>query len=173
MAEDGCGIASTRKVVVRSMKQGIHPKYYPDAKVVCSCGATWTTGSTVEHIRTDVCSSCHPFFTGEQRIVDAAGQVDRFQKRLKRQSLHEAEEKARTELALRKRQQALLKQQIEALDLSERVHKILVDADIVSIGDVVRNLERGDSTLLALEGLGVRSVQEIKERLQMLGLLAA
>jgi large subunit ribosomal protein L31 len=155
------------------MKQGIHPKYYSDAKVTCSCGATWTTGSTVELIRTDVCSSCHPFFTGEQRIVDAAGQVDRFHKRMKRQSLHEAEEKARTELALRKREQALLKQQIEALDLSERVHKILVDADIVNIGDVVKQLERGDSTLLALEGLGARSVQEIKDRLQMLGLLAA
>ena len=155
------------------MKQGIHPKYYPDAKVTCSCGTTWTTGSTVELIRTDVCSSCHPFFTGEQRIVDAAGQVDRFQKRMKRQTLHEADEKARTELALRRRRESLLKQQIEALELSERVHKVLAEADIISIGDLVKKLKVGDSALLALEGLGAKSLQEIKERLQLLGLVEA
>jgi len=155
------------------MKQGIHPKYYPDAKVICSCGATWTTGSTVELLRTDVCSSCHPFFTGEQRIIDTAGQVDRFHKRIKRQTVAEADEKSRTELALRKRRESLLKQQIEALDLSERVHKVLAEADIISIGDIVRKMDRGDAELLALEGLGARSVQEIKERLQLLGLITA
>jgi large subunit ribosomal protein L31 len=66
------------------MREGIHPTYYPNAKVICSCGATWLTGSTVEEIRTDVCSTCHPFYTGEQRIVDTAGQVERFMKRLER-----------------------------------------------------------------------------------------
>jgi len=65
------------------MKQDIHPKYYPEATVRCACGNTWTTGSTVEEIRTDVCSACHPFFTGEQRIVDSEGQVDRFYRRLR------------------------------------------------------------------------------------------
>ena len=64
------------------MKEGIHPTYYPDATVRCACGNTWTTGSTVKEIHTDVCSACHPFFTGEQRIVDAEGQVDRFYRRL-------------------------------------------------------------------------------------------
>ena len=59
------------------MKEGIHPTYYPDAVVTCACGNTWTTGSTIAEIRTDVCSNCHPFYTGEQRIVDTAGQVDR------------------------------------------------------------------------------------------------
>ena len=66
------------------MKADIHPTYYPTAKVTCSCGATWFTGSTREEIRTDVCSTCHPFYTGEQRIVDTAGQVERFMNRLKR-----------------------------------------------------------------------------------------
>jgi large subunit ribosomal protein L31 len=64
------------------MKEEIHPKYYPEAVVRCACGNTWTTGSTVPEIRTDVCSACHPFFTGEQRIVDAEGRVDRFYRRL-------------------------------------------------------------------------------------------
>lgn len=63
-------------------KAGIHPTYFPEATVVCSCGNTFHTGATVEMIRTDVCSACHPFYTGEQRIVDTAGQVDRFMKRL-------------------------------------------------------------------------------------------
>ena len=66
------------------MKEKIHPKYYPEAHVVCACGNSWTTGATVPEIRVDVCSACHPFFTGEQRIVDTAGQVDRFMKRLER-----------------------------------------------------------------------------------------
>ena len=66
------------------MKKDIHPKYYPEAKVICACGNTWTTGATQEVIRTDVCSACHPFFTGEQRIVDTAGQVERFMRRLEK-----------------------------------------------------------------------------------------
>lgn len=64
------------------MKKNIHPQYYPNAQVICACGNTWTTGSTKKVIRTDLCSVCHPFFTGEQRIVDSAGQVDRFMRRL-------------------------------------------------------------------------------------------
>ncbi len=64
------------------MKPGIHPVWYPDAVVTCACGNTFTTGSTKKEIHTDVCSNCHPFFTGEQRIVDTAGQVERFMKRV-------------------------------------------------------------------------------------------
>lgn len=66
------------------MKEKIHPKYYPEARVACACGNTWVTGATQEEIRTDVCSACHPFYTGEQRIVDTAGQVERFMRRLER-----------------------------------------------------------------------------------------
>ena len=75
------------------MKDNIHPKYYPEATVTCACGNTWTTGATKAEIRTDVCSACHPFFTGEQRIVDTAGQVERFMRRLeKKVGLAEQEE---------------------------------------------------------------------------------
>ncbi|MCB0044861.1 MAG: 50S ribosomal protein L31 [Caldilineaceae bacterium] len=83
------------------MKPDIHPTYYPAARVTCSCGATWLTGSTQEEIRTDICSTCHPFYTGEQRIVDTAGQVERFMKRLERRqsksAQREIESKARAE----------------------------------------------------------------------------
>jgi large subunit ribosomal protein L31 len=65
------------------MKAEIHPTYH-EAQVHCVCGNTFTVGSTVEQIRVEVCSNCHPFFTGTQNIVDTAGQVERFQKRLER-----------------------------------------------------------------------------------------
>ena len=67
------------------MRKGIHPEYYPEAKVICACGNSWITGATQEVVRTDVCSACHPFYTGEQRIVDTAGQVERFMRRLEKQ----------------------------------------------------------------------------------------
>lgn len=63
------------------MKAGIHPNYQ-EATVVCSCGNTWTTRSTKPNLRVDLCNKCHPFYTGEQRIVDTAGQVERFMRRL-------------------------------------------------------------------------------------------
>jgi len=66
------------------MKKNIHPKYFHDATVTCACGNTFKTGSTRPSLKTDVCSRCHPFFTGEQRIVDSAGQVERFMRRLNR-----------------------------------------------------------------------------------------
>ena len=65
------------------MKEKIHPKYYANAKVVCSCGNTFTIGSTKDLLKVELCSKCHPFFTGEQRIVDTAGRVERFKRRYK------------------------------------------------------------------------------------------
>ncbi len=62
------------------MKAKIHPNYMR-TKVVCSCGNTWETRSTKPELRVEVCSNCHPFFTGEQRIVDVEGRVDRFKRR--------------------------------------------------------------------------------------------
>jgi len=65
------------------MKDKIHPQFYDKAKVTCLCGNTFTTGSTKPEIRVEVCGKCHPFYTGEQRIVDALGRVERFKKRYK------------------------------------------------------------------------------------------
>ncbi len=67
------------------MKEKIHPKYYHDAKVTCSCGNTFTTGSTRQTLRVELCNKCHPFFTGEQKIIDTAGRVERFNKKYKRE----------------------------------------------------------------------------------------
>ncbi len=64
------------------MQQSIHPTYYPDAKVTCSgCGREFTVGSTAKEIRVELCSQCHPFYTGKQKLVDTAGRVERYRKR--------------------------------------------------------------------------------------------
>ena len=63
------------------MKTGIHPQYYPEAVAICSCGATYTTGSTKPELRVEICNQCHPFFTGEQRIIDTEGRVERLKRR--------------------------------------------------------------------------------------------
>jgi large subunit ribosomal protein L31 len=65
------------------MKTKIHPQYFPEAVVTCSCGATYTTGSTKSELRVEICNQCHPFYTGEQRIVDTEGRVDRLRRRFK------------------------------------------------------------------------------------------
>jgi large subunit ribosomal protein L31 len=93
------------------MKAKIHPKYYSEARIICACGNSWTTGATVPELKVDVCSACHPFYTGEQRIVDTAGQVDRFMKRLERsadsieqvRTLQEVQKKAMQEARLARR----------------------------------------------------------------------
>ena len=63
------------------MKANLHPTWYPEARVTCACGNTFTTGSTLPEIRVELCSNCHPFYTGTQKFVDTLGQVDRFIKK--------------------------------------------------------------------------------------------
>jgi large subunit ribosomal protein L31 len=65
------------------VKDKIHPQYYTDAKVICACGNTFITGSTQKILKVEVCSKCHPFFSGERRVIDTAGQVERFKRRYK------------------------------------------------------------------------------------------
>lgn len=66
------------------MKKEIHPKWYPQATVKCNCGNTFKTGATVPEIEVDVCSACHSFFTGNQKLVDTTGRVTRYQARLEK-----------------------------------------------------------------------------------------
>jgi large subunit ribosomal protein L31 len=66
---------------MRAMKDKLHPKYFPAAQVTCGCGNAFTTGSTKESIRVEICSKCHPFYTGKQSLIDTAGRVERFKER--------------------------------------------------------------------------------------------
>jgi large subunit ribosomal protein L31 len=145
------------------MKEGIHPKFYPNATVTCVCGNTWTTGSTVESIHTDVCSKCHPFFTGEQRIVDTEGQVDRFYKKLQArkdyletQSAREAE-RVSPELP------------INELELGKRVESTLDKEGILNVGQILERLADGEDALLSIDGFGRKSLADVKRALKRHG----
>ncbi|KKP80723.1 MAG: 50S ribosomal protein L31 [Candidatus Levybacteria bacterium GW2011_GWB1_35_5] len=70
------------------MKAQIHPQYFEQAQVICACGNKFTTGSTVELIHVELCAKCHPFYTGEQRFVDSASRIQKFQKKQEVASLH-------------------------------------------------------------------------------------
>lgn len=63
------------------MKDKIHPTYYPNAKVRCACGNTFTVGSTKPELNVEICSKCHPFYTGEEKLIDVAGRVEKFKTR--------------------------------------------------------------------------------------------
>ncbi len=66
------------------MKKDIHPKYYSEAKIICACGNIFSTGSTRPEMKVEVCSACHPFYTGKKRLIDTTGQLDRFKKRFEK-----------------------------------------------------------------------------------------
>lgn len=63
------------------MKDSIHPEYFTTAKVVCACGNTFTTGSTKPEVHVEICSNCHPFYTGKQNLIDTAGTIDKFKRK--------------------------------------------------------------------------------------------
>lgn len=146
------------------MREDIHPKWYPEARVICACGNTWTVGSTVPEIRTDVCSACHPFYTGEQRIVDTEGQVDRFMKRLRVRDQIIADEEAREQ------ERTSPDVPIAELGLDKRYTNILIDDGIEVIGDLLARWdEGGDDAILAISGIGRKVLADTKKLLRARG----
>lgn len=145
------------------MKEKIHPTYYPDAQVICACGNTWKTGSTVKVIHTDVCSKCHPFFTGEQRIVDTEGQVDRFFKKL------EARDKYRDDIRAREAARTSPDRPIAELAIGTRPTDALAKAGITNVGQALDKLAQGEAALLAVDGFGRKSLADLKKKLRQLG----
>ena len=149
------------------MKEKIHPKYFPQAKVICACGNTWTTGSTKEVIHTDMCSKCHPFYTGEQRIVDTEGQVDRFYKKLEARKLHEAS------TAAREAARSSTDQPLAVLGLSSRAEAVLTGAGLETVAQVLEKLSGGDDAMLAIDGLGRKNLIDLKKSLRAHGFLSS
>ncbi len=147
------------------MKSKIHPTYYADATVTCAaCGNTWTTGSTQKEIRTEICSNCHPFYTGDlQRIVDTEGQVDRFYKRLKAREDYVKEKKAK-ELA-----RVSPMRGIAELELGKRATDALLKAGITNVGEFMKKYEEGEKAVLAIVGFGQKSLIDAKKALRGFG----
>ncbi len=147
------------------MKAQIHPTYYPDAKVTCaSCGTTWTTGSTKKELRVDICSNCHPYFTGEgARILDIEGQVDRFYKKLTARQTYVEQKKAKE--AARKSPERPIKE----LGLTTRATEALAKAGLTEVNQFIKKLAEGDAAVLAIEGFGQKSLIDAKKKLRALG----
>ncbi|MEN9341942.1 MAG: ribosomal protein large subunit ribosomal protein [Candidatus Parcubacteria bacterium] len=77
------------------MKKDLHPAYYPEAKVRCACGNSFTVGATVEKMDLEICSNCHPFYTGEEKLIDTAGRVEKFKTRAAKKSAEPKAKKVR------------------------------------------------------------------------------
>jgi large subunit ribosomal protein L31 len=147
------------------MKADIHPTYYTDAKVTCaSCGRTWTTGSTRKELRVDICSNCHPFFTGEaSRLLDIEGQVDRFYKKLSVRQTYVEQQKVKEEL------KGSPDRLIEDLGLATRATEALKTAGITNVGQFLEKLGAGNDAVLAIPGFGQASLTAAKKKLRSLG----
>jgi len=146
------------------MKQDLHPQWYPEAQVICACGETWTVGATVPEIRTDICSKCHPYFTGEQRIVDTEGQVERFMRRL------QAREEALEEESRRKAALTSPEILVTNLELGKRLEKLLTEAGMEKVGQVLTRLEEsGDEGLMEIKGFGLKALADLKKGLRAKG----
>lgn len=146
------------------MKKGIHPTYYPDAQVICACGNTWTTGSTKKVIRTEVCSNCHPFFTGQQqRLVDREGQVDRFYRKLQARQSYMDSQKTREDA------RTSPNRAVADLGLGSRPTEALSRAGITTVGQALERLAQGEAAVLAIEGFGRKALIDLKKSLRNLG----
>jgi len=111
------------------MKKDIHPTFYPEATVTCACGNSWKVGSTQESLTTDICSNCHPFFTGQmQRLLDRGGQVERFTKRM--EEAERMQERA-TEREAARLERERARQLVEIVD-DEDVEPIFPDEPVAS-----------------------------------------
>ena len=145
------------------MKEAIHPEWFAEATVICACGNTWKTGATIPEIRTDICSACHPFFTGEQRIVDTEGQVDRFMKRLQqREDIRQREEER---IAERTSPNLAMSE----LGLAKRYLNIFQENGIEIVGEFMEKLADGEETLLEIPGIGRKILADVKRELRTRG----
>lgn len=146
------------------MKEDIHPEFYPEAKVICACGNSWTVGSTQPEIRTDVCSECHPFFTGEQRMLDSGGQVERFLKKLERRK------KKMAEIERRRAEKTSPDLTIDELDIRTQAKNVLQEAGVETVGDALEMLDEGGSeALMNIRGFGMKSLATLKKQLRARG----
>jgi large subunit ribosomal protein L31 len=147
------------------MKKEIHPEWYPEAKVIVNGEVVMTVGSTKPELNVEIWSGTHPFYTGQQRILDTEGQVERFLKRLQRReellTEQEEEEETRSPLALA----------IEEMELQTRAENALKEAGLTTVGDIYERLQEGEDALLAVYGVGQKALIDIKKFLRSEGVI--
>jgi large subunit ribosomal protein L31 len=147
------------------MRAKIHPTYYLESEVVCaSCGTKWTTGSTRKTLHVEVCSNCHPFFTGEQsRMLDVEGQVDRFYKKLQARQEYVEQQTAKESARLSPNRP------MAEVELGSRPTAALSKAGINTVGEFLSRLAQGEEAILAVEGFGRKALIDSKKKLRALG----
>jgi large subunit ribosomal protein L31 len=142
------------------MKEGIHPEWYPEAKVICNGEVVMTIGATKPELHVEIYSGNHPFYTGQQRLVDTEGQVERFMRRLQRREAiiteEEEHEVAHSALAV----------PVSAVNLGTRAEKALAADGVETVGDLLARLEEGDDALLAITGVGQKALIDVKKYLR-------
>jgi large subunit ribosomal protein L31 len=147
------------------MKKDIHPEWYPDAEVVVNGEVVMRVGSTQPRLNVEIWSGTHPFYTGQQRLVDTEGQVERFMKRLQRReeilAEQEEEEELRSPLAL----------PLEEIGLQTRAENAVREAGLATVGDVYERYQQGEDALLAIVGVGQKALIDIKKFLRAEGLI--
>ena len=139
------------------MKKDIHPTWYPEAKVIHEGEVIMVVGSTQPEISVEIWSGNHPFYTGQQRLVDTEGQVERFMKRL------QPREAIRTEVDEQTEAQSPMTFSVDEINLNARALKAIKSDGIETIGDVLDRLEQGDDALLAITGVGQKALIDIKK----------
>jgi large subunit ribosomal protein L31 len=147
------------------MKKDLHPKWYPEAKVMHEGEVIMIVGSTRPEISVDIWSGNHPFYTGQQRLVDTEGQVERFMKRLQRR------EEIRTDIEDQTDVQSPAALSIEEIPLATRAMNSLKADGLDSVGDVLERLQQGDDALLAIHGVGQKALIDIKKYLRANGMI--
>jgi large subunit ribosomal protein L31 len=147
------------------MKDDIHPEWYPDAEVVVDGEVVMRVGATKPRLNVEIWSGTHPFYTGQQRLLDTEGQVERFLRRLQRRedliSTEESDEEADSPLVL----------SIDEIGLPTRAATALRDAGLTTVGDVFERYQQGEDALLAIMGVGQRALIDIKKFLRGEGLI--
>lgn len=138
------------------MKESIHPKWYPNAKVIVEGEVVMTVGSTKPEISVEVWSGTHPFYTGTQRLMDTEGQVDRFMRRLQKR------EEIQTQTEEVKQSRMPENMSVDEMELGTRATNALVQAGLTTVGDVLKVLKQGDDAVLALQGVGQTALIKIK-----------
>ncbi len=147
------------------MKKDIHPKWYPDAKVICNGEVIMTVGSTKPELSVEIWSGNHPFYTGQQRLVDTEGQVERFMKRLQRR------EEIKSEAEYEADSSSPLSLEIEEIGLNTRSMNALKSEGLVTVGHVHERLLQSDDALLSITGVGQKALIDIKKYLRANGLI--
>lgn len=147
------------------MKKDTHPKWFPNAKVLVNGELVMNVGSTRPEIHVEIWSGTHPFYTGQQRLVDTEGQVDRFMRRLQRRETIRSEKEAAAEA------RSPLAVAIDGLGFGTRAEKALREAGLTNVGDLLNKLKEGDDALLAIPGVGQKALIDAKRYLRNEGLM--